>query len=81
MQITPMLRSVLGFSLFLLFSAVAQAHPGHEGGHGDGGLSWDFVGSTLHAMGGLDHLLLMVALGLGAVLLGGRRVRRSSRFY
>ena len=44
--------------------AVAFAHPGHEGS----GLIHGF----LHPLGGLDHIIAMVAVGLLAARLGGR---------
>lgn len=44
---------------------IASAHPGHEGAPG-------FVHGFLHPLGGLDHILAMVAVGLFAARLGGR---------
>jgi urease accessory protein len=44
---------------------VASAHPGHEGTPG-------LVHGFLHPLGGLDHILAMVAVGLFAARLGGR---------
>jgi urease accessory protein len=44
---------------------VASAHPGHEGAPG-------LVHGFLHPLGGLDHILAMVAVGLFAARLGGR---------
>jgi urease accessory protein len=58
-------------ALFALLPLVAQAHPGHDGDHG-GGLAWDFTGGFGHPMGGWDHLLAMVSIGLWAAQLGGR---------
>lgn len=63
--------SRLFFVLAVLAPSVVFAHPGHDGGHGDG-LTWDFVGGFGHPIGGLDHLLAMVAVGLWAAQLGGR---------
>lgn len=57
------LRSVL-VSLALLPGA-AFAHTGAEHAHG-------FVQGFAHPIGGLDHLLAMVAVGLFAAYLGGR---------
>jgi len=51
--------------LFLLLPTLAQAHTGV--GHTDS-LSHGF----LHPIGGLDHLLAMLAVGLWAAQLGGR---------
>ncbi|RNF33232.1 HupE/UreJ family protein [Paracoccus methylarcula] len=47
-----------------VFPGLALAHPGHEAGQFMGGLS--------HPIGGADHLLAMVALGLLAAQIGGR---------
>jgi urease accessory protein len=44
---------------------IASAHPGHEGTPG-------FIHGFLHPLGGLDHILAMVAVGLFAARLGGR---------
>ncbi|MDE2362862.1 MAG: HupE/UreJ family protein [Hyphomicrobiales bacterium] len=58
------MRLVL-FALLSLLPSVALAHPGH----GDaGGLTAGF----LHPLGGIDHILAMVAVGLLAARLGGR---------
>jgi urease accessory protein len=46
----------------------AFAHPGHE--LGTGGLTIGFI----HPFLGVDHILAMVAVGMWAVLLGGRAV-------
>jgi urease accessory protein len=43
---------------------IAWAHPGHEGA--------GFVHGLIHPLGGLDHILAMVAVGLFAARLGGR---------
>jgi urease accessory protein len=45
--------------------AIASAHPGHDGTPG-------FIHGFLHPLGGLDHILAMVAVGLFAARLGGR---------
>ena len=47
-----------------LLPQMALAHPGHDGGQ--------FSGGFLHPLGGADHLLAMVALGLLAAQTGGR---------
>ncbi|MFM2042989.1 MAG: HupE / UreJ protein [Pseudomonadota bacterium] len=57
----------------LLFPVTAFAHVGPDGGahggdHGAGGL----LAGLIHPLGGLDHLLAMVAVGLLAVRLGSR---------
>jgi len=50
--------------LGLPIATPAWAHPGHEAG----GLAQGF----LHPLGGLDHVLAMVAVGLIAARIGGR---------
>jgi urease accessory protein len=58
-------RAAAAAALLAAMSSVALAHPGH----GDaGGLAHGF----LHPLGGLDHVLAMVAVGLFAAHLGGR---------
>ena len=52
------LKRILGAVALLLTPALAFAHPGH----GDSGL----VAGISHPIGGLDHLLAMVAVGLWA---------------
>jgi urease accessory protein len=63
MKTRPVLRRLL---LLLPLAAVplAQAHPGH-GPH-------SFSAGFVHPLTGYDHLLVMVAVGLWAVQLGGR---------
>lgn len=46
-------------------TAPALAHPGHGDVHG-------FIHGVAHPIGGLDHVLAMVAVGLFAAHLGGR---------
>jgi urease accessory protein len=50
---------------FILVPSLALAHPGH-------GAAPDMLHGFLHPLGGLDHVLAMVAVGLFAVQLGGR---------
>ena len=50
---------------FVLLPRAALAHTGH----GDTG---GFAHGFMHPIGGLDHVLAMVAVGLYAALLGGR---------
>ncbi|MBI4922148.1 MAG: HupE/UreJ family protein [Devosia nanyangense] len=52
-------------ALFILVPTAAFAHPGHG----------DAIGAAagfLHPLGGLDHVLAMIAVGVFAVVLGGR---------
>jgi len=51
--------------LLALLPTAAFAHPGH-------GEAVGFVSGFLHPMGGLDHILAMVAVGVFAYVLGGR---------
>jgi urease accessory protein len=58
-------RIAAAAAILIAITGAAAAHPGH----GDaGGLAHGF----LHPLGGLDHVLAMVAVGLYAALLGGR---------
>lgn len=62
------MRKLLSGSTFanaVLAPAAALAHPGH-GEHGG------FVGGLLHPIGGLDHILAMVTVGILAYQIGGR---------
>ena len=52
------LKRILGTLALLLTPAIAFAHPGH----GDNGL----IAGISHPLGGLDHLLAMLAVGLWA---------------
>ncbi|EIP97466.1 hydrogenase/urease accessory protein [Opitutaceae bacterium TAV1] len=63
------LRSVFLLVGLVVLPALAQAHPGHDGGHE---LTWDFGGGFAHPFTGWDHLLAMTAVGLWAAILGGR---------
>ena len=47
-----------------LAPTVASAHPGHEGA--------SLISGLVHPLGGLDHIIAMVAVGLLAARLGGR---------
>jgi urease accessory protein len=49
----------------VVMPSLALAHPGHEGPS-------DLVHGFMHPLGGADHILAMVAVGLFAVRLGGR---------
>ncbi|MBS7542258.1 HupE/UreJ family protein [Ancylobacter oerskovii] len=52
---------------FALVPALAFAHPGH-------GEAAGLVHGFLHPIGGLDHVLAMVAVGIFAAQLGGRAI-------
>jgi urease accessory protein len=56
--------AVAAIAAFVLLPTAALAHPGH----GADGFAHGFA----HPLGGLDHVLAMVAVGLYAALLGGR---------
>src|ERR1700730_2978472 len=51
-------------ALLALAPTVAFAHPGHDGA--------SLVHGFLHPLGGVDHIIAMVAVGLLAARLGGR---------
>ncbi|MCP4957075.1 HupE/UreJ family protein [Photobacterium aquimaris] len=55
-----------------LFSPFVLAHPGHIGPHTTTGFMTGFV----HPFTGLDHLSVMIGVGLLAVLMGGKAVSR-----
>jgi urease accessory protein len=59
-----MQRLLAAVAALVLSSSLANAHPG--------GPAHDIVHGFLHPIGGLDHLLAMVAVGLLAAQLGGR---------
>jgi urease accessory protein len=63
-RIVPRLAAASLALATLAVPTVASAHPGHEGA--------GFVHGLLHPLGGLDHILAMVAVGLFAARLGGR---------
>jgi len=58
------------FASLLVFAlpVLAQAHPGHDGHD----LTWSFSTGFDHPLGGWDHLLAMLAVGVWAAQLGGR---------
>jgi urease accessory protein len=62
------LWSFLGAIALTLLPIAAQAHPGHSAG------TTGFLDGFGHPLGGLDHVLAMVAVGLWAVQLGGKAV-------
>lgn len=60
-------RRLFATALFIFAPLAAHAHPGHDGGHD---LGWDFTAGALHPLGGLDHVLAMIAVGMWAAQLG-----------
>jgi len=60
------MRRTLLAAAFALVPSLALAHPGLPG-H-----AHDLAGGFLHPLGGIDHVLAMVAVGLFAAQLGGR---------
>ncbi|MEH6530837.1 MAG: HupE/UreJ family protein [Photobacterium frigidiphilum] len=60
-----MKKTYLLSGLFALFSPLALAHPGHIGSHG-------FESGFIHPLTGMDHLSVMVAVGMLAALFGGQ---------
>jgi urease accessory protein len=63
-RIAPRLASAFLALAAIAVPTVASAHPGHDGA--------GFVHGLIHPLGGLDHILAMVAVGLFAARLGGR---------
>ncbi|MGU9980450.1 HupE/UreJ family protein [Phreatobacter sp. HK31-P] len=59
------LRLVAPTAAILVLTTAAQAHTGH-------GATSAFTAGFAHPLGGFDHLLAMVAVGLWAGLAGGR---------
>jgi len=59
-----MKRKYLISALFLLFSPLTMAHPGHLGNH-------SFVSGVMHPMTGMDHLAVMIGVGILAAVFGG----------
>jgi urease accessory protein len=57
-------RLLAAVAALVLSSSLAYAHPG--------GPAHDIVHGFLHPIGGLDHMLAMIAVGLLAAQLGGR---------
>jgi urease accessory protein len=60
----PFVTRIVAAAVLVLLPGAALAHPGHH----DAG----FAHGLMHPLGGLDHVLAMVAVGLYAALLGGR---------
>jgi len=59
-------RPLLALFLLLVAPTAASAHPGFAGG--------GFLQGFAHPLGGLDHVLAMVALGVFAACLGARAI-------
>lgn len=59
------------FAIAISLPAIAQAHIGHDIGHGE---AIGFMHGLEHPISGLDHILAMVAVGLWAAQLGGHAV-------
>jgi urease accessory protein len=65
-RIAPRLAAAsLALAMTIALPTIASAHPGDEGTPG-------FIHGFLHPLGGIDHILAMVAVGLFAARLGGR---------
>lgn len=56
-------------AVLAVLPAAALAHPGHDGGHD---LTWDFSSGFSHPLGGIDHFLAMLVVGIWAAQAGGR---------
>ena len=59
------MRLLIALALLALTPTVAFAHTGH-------GVTADFFHGFAHPLGGIDHVLAMVAVGVLAFVLGGR---------
>lgn len=59
------MRAILVLVFLVLFPTMAFAHPGHSEAVG-------FLHGFAHPLGGIDHVLAMVAVGVFAFVLGGR---------
>ena len=57
------MRILTTLAAFALSTGAAFAHPGH-GGHDNASFAYGFM----HPLGGLDHLLAMIAVGFLAYL-------------
>jgi urease accessory protein len=62
---TRTIRTAWLAAAILALPAIALAHPGHSAESG-------FAPGFLHPLGGLDHVAVMIAVGLLAARLGGR---------
>jgi urease accessory protein len=61
----PKFQPLITLLLFLAAASAASAHPGHTPADG-------LASGFAHPLGGWDHLLAMLAVGLWAAQLGGR---------
>ncbi len=61
----PKFQSLLSLLLFFAAASAASAHPGHTPADG-------LASGFAHPLGGWDHLLAMLAIGVWAAQLGGR---------
>jgi urease accessory protein len=61
----PMKRLLSAVALLALGAGPAFAHPGHVEAS-------SFLAGVAHPLGGLDHIAVMIAVGLWAALKGGR---------
>jgi urease accessory protein len=64
MHRTALRVAAASLALAVLAPTLASAHPGHEGA--------SLVHGLMHPLGGVDHIIAMVAVGLLAARLGGR---------
>ncbi len=65
MKMKRQVRHVLMLLVSSLLPAITYAHP-------EGDVEANFVSGILHPLGGLDHILAMVAVGIWAAQMGGR---------
>jgi len=69
----PPVQMCLAAALLAVSSATAWAHPDHGTLAGQGALE-SVAAGFIHPLSGADHAMAMVAVGLWAVLIGGRAV-------
>ncbi len=63
------MKKLAALAAATLLPQMVLAHAGHDDGQLIGG---QFIGGLAHPVGGADHLLAMIALGLLAAQIGGR---------
>lgn len=71
------MRIVLALSTLVFATGSAWAHTGHPGGHNEASFAYGFM----HPLGGLDHLLAMVAVGLLAWLVSERAASKRALWF
>lgn len=81
MNLSRFLHRALAVALPVGSTAAVFAHPGHDGDHG-GGLTWDFVGETVHRLVHPYHAVpafAVAALTLGILFYARFRAKNKRR--